>query len=133
MAAQQLAFPNSGEIKVIPFLSKLNFGDTPLLNAEDTIYTESDEILCGFGVSILLRSEYSASDVLANLRISYLDESDNEMISEEVTPDNTHIAVGANFQGGGIVVPTFGAFSFKVILTSTPSNGGTISVWSAVI
>ncbi|MFQ5647319.1 MAG: hypothetical protein ACE5GM_10345, partial [bacterium] len=57
--------------------------------------------------------------------------------SVKVTPANTgeqdDIRETGYFHGEGVILPVYGAASFRVVLAAAPSNSGSVSVWAKAV
>lgn len=109
-------------------------------NALDSVNTpgsESDDISCKGKSTILVKTEYSDYDVTAPFLIVLKDGNSRRIYSVKVTPANTgeqdDIQETGYYHGEGIIMPTYGADSYRVILADTPSNGGSTSNWGDAV
>lgn len=120
---------------------KLDFGGaTPnALNSVSTPGSESGDIDCLGLSTILLAIEYSASSVTAPFWIVLMDANGTvgRIYSIKVTPANTgeqdDIRETGYYHGEGVILPTYGATNFRVVLAEAPSNSGSVSVWAKAV
>lgn len=119
---------------------KLDWGGAaPEMDEVSTPGTQSAEIDCEAKSLIVLKTELSASDVMALLRIRFKDDNAtaNWSISEKIlvsnSGDQNDIREAGFYHGELIYIRTHGAKAFKILLPKAPTNSGSISVWASAI
>lgn len=125
---------------VRPYQAELDLGgDNPVLDAVNTSGIESEWIDCKDKYLICIASEYSNSNVAARIRVILKDSNDiaGRLYSDDVGIKNTGRQDGirnANwYHGQAEYASTFGAIAYKILLDSTPTNSGFISVYTGEV
>ncbi len=119
----------------------LNFGGVApnALDEKSVAGTESADILVNEGEIIVVKTEYSANNVTAELKVVLKDFNDDvgRLYSTKFTPVNTaendDIQETGFFHGETKAFPAYRAKSFRIVLVSAPTNSGTVSVWATTI